>query len=147
MSPFSICIAEFRRIRCIRQKELAQRMGYEQSYISALEIGSKGPPTKEFIKKLADVLCLNEEEAARFMNAAAISERKILIPADADARVFELFHEMRERIHHLLPCQMKLMLEVLRMPEKIRHEIGILGPANGGKAVNALKTKKEAHKM
>lgn len=36
----------------VRQVELAERIGYEQSYISALEAGAKGPPTPEFIDRL-----------------------------------------------------------------------------------------------
>lgn len=50
MSPFSHFLHELRLRHQIRQAELAELLGYEQSYISALEIGAKGPPTEEFVE-------------------------------------------------------------------------------------------------
>ena len=50
MSPFSHFLHELRLRHQIRQSELAELLGYEQSYISALEIGAKGPPTEEFVE-------------------------------------------------------------------------------------------------
>lgn len=41
MSPFSHFLHELRMRYDIRQVELAETMGYEQSYISALEVGIK----------------------------------------------------------------------------------------------------------
>ena len=52
MNPFSHYLHDLRMRHEIRQSELAELLGYEQSYISALEIGAKGPPTPEFIEKL-----------------------------------------------------------------------------------------------
>jgi predicted transcriptional regulator len=46
MSPFSHFLHELRLQHQIRQSELAELLGYEQSYISALEVGIKGPPTE-----------------------------------------------------------------------------------------------------
>ena len=51
MSPFSHFLHELRLQHQIRQSELAELLGYEQSYISALEVGIKGPPTDEFVRK------------------------------------------------------------------------------------------------
>jgi predicted transcriptional regulator len=47
MSPFSHFLHTLRMRLEIRQAELAALVGYEQSYISALEVGLKGPPTEE----------------------------------------------------------------------------------------------------
>lgn len=49
MSPFGQLLHELRQKSGLRQVELAERMGYEQSYLSALELGVKGPPPTEFI--------------------------------------------------------------------------------------------------
>ncbi|PYE26357.1 helix-turn-helix protein [Paraburkholderia silvatlantica] len=58
MSPFSILLHEF-RLRCnLRQSDLAERLGYEQSYLSSLEVGRKGRPTREFVLKLVEALNL-----------------------------------------------------------------------------------------
>ena len=45
MSPFSQLLAETRRRHGLRQIDLAELLGYEQTYLSALEVGAKGPPT------------------------------------------------------------------------------------------------------
>ncbi|HEX5806423.1 MAG TPA: helix-turn-helix transcriptional regulator [Macromonas sp.] len=39
MSPFSLSLHDLRLRNGLRQAELAELMGYEQSYISALEVG------------------------------------------------------------------------------------------------------------
>lgn len=52
MSPFADFLHELRMRHGIRQTELAQILGYEQGYLSALELDKKGPPTQEFIQKL-----------------------------------------------------------------------------------------------
>jgi transcriptional regulator with XRE-family HTH domain len=46
----------------IRQAELAEALGYEQSYISALEVGLKGPPTEVFVERLIQVLQIPVEQ-------------------------------------------------------------------------------------
>ena len=55
MSPFSRYLVDLRRRLGVRQGELADLLGYDQSYLSALEIGQKGPPTPEFVDRLARV--------------------------------------------------------------------------------------------
>ncbi|WP_408733133.1 helix-turn-helix domain-containing protein [Burkholderia cenocepacia] len=37
-------------------KDLAEAMGFEQSYVSALELGIKGPPSRDFVDRLARYL-------------------------------------------------------------------------------------------
>jgi transcriptional regulator with XRE-family HTH domain len=62
MSPFSHFLHDLRMRLEIRQAELAELVGYEQSYISALEVGLKGPPTQEFIARLIHALSLSPAE-------------------------------------------------------------------------------------
>ena len=62
MSPFAKLLRDYRIKSGLRQKELADLLGYEQSYLSALELGLKGPPNREFAGQLIRVLELDEEE-------------------------------------------------------------------------------------
>jgi len=66
MSPFSHFLHELRMRLEIRQAELAELVGYEQSYISALEVGLKGPPTQEFITRL-----IAQKEPSKALSPAA----------------------------------------------------------------------------
>lgn len=115
MSPFSILFRQVREKSGLRQKDLAELLSYEQSYLSAIEIGSKGPPTPEFLQKLISVLALNEDEARQMWEAMDASQRKIQIPSDAPEGVFLLGYELRKQIGHLHPSQVEAMLAILRL--------------------------------
>lgn len=115
MSPFSILFRHVREKSGLRQKDLADLLGYEQSYLSAIEIGTKGPPTPEFVQRLVTVLVLKEEDARQMWEAMDASQRKIQIPSDAPEDVFLLGHELRKQIDHLHPSQVEAIRAVLRI--------------------------------
>lgn len=121
MSPFSILFRRVREKSGLRQKDLAELLGYEQSYLSAVEIGTKGPPTPEFVQKLILVLALNEYEARQLLEAMDASQRKIQIPSDAPEGVFLLGYELRKQIDHLHPSQVEAMLAILRLSTAMKE--------------------------
>jgi transcriptional regulator with XRE-family HTH domain len=82
--------------RQVRQSELADLLGYDQSYISALEIGAKGPPTPEFIERLATTLSLTASEEAELNEAAAASQRKFVLDLDTPEDLYWLFKDLRD---------------------------------------------------
>lgn len=77
MSPFSTYLRTLRRARGLRQVELAHLLGYEASYISALERSQKGPPRKDFIGRLIRGLKLDASEQAALSQAIEASRRQI----------------------------------------------------------------------
>ncbi len=60
--PFSELLYQLRCHYDVWQTELAERLGYEQSYISALEIGLKGPPMEEFVQRMEAAVPLTPTE-------------------------------------------------------------------------------------
>ena len=56
MSPFARYLAELRKRLGMRQGEFSVLVGYDQSYLSALDTGLKGPPTQEFVERLIKAL-------------------------------------------------------------------------------------------
>ncbi len=78
MNPFACLLHTIRMQRGIRQTELSDLIGYEQTYISALEIGKKGPPTPEFVEKLIPALDLKGEEREHLLKAVEASNRKLV---------------------------------------------------------------------
>lgn len=118
MSPFSERL-KTHRINCgLRQKELAELLGYEQSYVSALELGLKGPPTDEFVKQLITVLKLSLEDQQTLNEAIAASQRKINIPSEAPTEIYWLFHKLRQQMDQLHPVQIELIETALSLPLK-----------------------------
>lgn len=122
MSPFASLLHEMRTQRGLRQFELAEMLGYEKSYISSLEIGTKGPPTQEFVEKLIATLELEAEEQ-RFLYAAFnASQRKFVLEPDSPAETYWLISELRERIDALHPVQIKMIRDLLRMPDLLQKK-------------------------
>ncbi len=129
MSPFSHFLHELRLRHQIRQSELAELLGYEQSYISALEIGAKGPPTEEFVEKLIVALGLPPSEQEEIREIAAASQRKLVLSLDSPQDVYWLLKGLREQLDTLHPGQIKLIQDALnlkgalvdRKPEPLRR--------------------------
>jgi len=116
MSPFADQLKSFRIRRGLRQTELAELVGYEQSYVSALELGLKGPPTEEFVMKLVGVLKLSQEERFALSEVVAASQRKINIPPEAPAEIYWLCHKLRQQLGQLHPIQVELIETALSLP-------------------------------
>lgn len=128
MSPFSTYFHDLRRRHRVSQKELAHLMGYEQGYLSGLEIGRKGPPNKEFVGKLIDALNLDPEEQARLRQAVQESQRRYLVPDDAPTEIYRMMHELWHEMDKLHPAQIRMIRDVLHLRDRIntpsRSEVG-----------------------
>lgn len=115
MSPFSHFLHELRLQHQIRQSELAELLGYEQSYISALEVGIKGPPTEEFVQKLITTLALPPSAQLELKEAVASSSRKLSIPADSPQSHYRMLRALRDQFDNLHPLQVKMIQDALAM--------------------------------
>lgn len=128
MSPFAALLVKLRKSRQLRQNQLAELLGYEQSYLSDLERCEKGPPRDEFIPKLTAALQLNAQEVAHVTAALKVSRRQITIPHKASADEYHLIHRLEPQLGKLLPIQVKLMnlaldLQSLDQPPEKAKEI------------------------
>ena len=99
MSPLADFLHEFRMRHNIRQMELAEIMGYEQTYISALELDKKGPPTDEFIENFTKKFNLSSIESSRLIEAADASKRKFEIPIEISKDAYWLIKDLRALRH------------------------------------------------
>ncbi|NHZ82266.1 helix-turn-helix domain-containing protein [Massilia sp. CCM 8695] len=122
MSPFSAAFRELRIFCGLRQSEFAARLGYEQSYISAIELGTKGPPTDAFIERLVERLELDEAWRGRLCSALEESQRKIVLPSEATESVYKMFNELRRQLGTLHPAQVELMQMALKLPESMSKQ-------------------------
>lgn len=128
MSPFSTYFHDLRRRYRVSQKELANIIGYEQGYISGLEIGRKGPPNEEFITKLIMGLNLDAIEQKALRQAVQESQRKYMLPGDASVEVFRMIHELWHEMENLHPAQVRMIRDVLHLRNELkvpnRSELG-----------------------
>jgi transcriptional regulator with XRE-family HTH domain len=100
----------------LRQADFAAKLGYEQSYISAIELGTKGPPSVEFIERLTERLQLDEQWTRRLMSALDESQRKITLPSESSGEMYKMFNALRRQIDALHPAQVELIQMALQMP-------------------------------
>lgn len=117
MSPFAYILRDLRIHRKLLQKDAAEILGYEQSYISALENGSKGPPKQEFINKLIVKFGLDMHEQEQLRIALQKSKRKLIVPLAADIAEYELCHQLDAQLGRLLPKQIELIKFALNLRE------------------------------
>jgi transcriptional regulator with XRE-family HTH domain len=143
MSPFSSQLKTLRIGRGLRQSELANLLGYDQSYISSLELGTKGPPTKELVGLLISRLQLTFDEQATLLETVAASNRKINVPCDAPESVFWLFHRLRQQIDHLHPTQVSLMETALKLPQDFNRPVQETAPRIKRRYINNVKQEAE----
>lgn len=119
MSPFSTAFRELRIFCGLRQAEFAARLGYEQSYVSAIEVGTKGPPTTNFVMRLVNCFELDEVWQTRLLDSLEMSQRKIILPSEAPEDVYRMFNELRRQLNNLHPAQVELIQVALRLPESM----------------------------
>lgn len=117
MSPFSNFLITLRSQRNVKQAELAKRLGYAKSYISALENGQKGPPSHAFLECIAQFFELDECSKADMYAAVEASKRSLTIPPSAAPEVFWLLQALREAWPALNPSQIRIMNEVIGMTD------------------------------
>lgn len=119
MSPFAHLLYQTRIAKDLRQSELAELLGFDQSYISALEISTKGPPSKAFVDKLCEALALSPDEQAAIRDAADASQREYVLPPDARRETFLMWKELRDRINDLHPAEIQIMRDILALRSRL----------------------------
>ena len=63
------------------QFDLANLMGYEQAYVSAIELGLK-PPSREFLDRLVKALAFGERDLDEMETAVKQSQRRFVLPPE-----------------------------------------------------------------
>lgn len=117
MSPFAHYLHDLRISRQIRQCDLAEMIGYDQSYVSALEVGLKSPPPSEFVERLITALALSSEDAASARREAEASQRRLVLDAKMPEDVYRLIHALRGRVGRLQPTQISMIQDILEMSD------------------------------
>ncbi|HEY3431383.1 MAG TPA: helix-turn-helix transcriptional regulator [Rhodocyclaceae bacterium] len=141
MSPFAHFLRVLRQRRGLKQKDIALLLGYEPSYLSALERSEKGPPKEDFIRRLIKGLDLDETEQANLHMALKLSRRQVSLPAQASEEEYGLIHELEPQLGQLTPLQIHLIKLALRLPASLSVPTELFGLAS------SPSERKEAPKM
>ncbi len=90
-------------------------MGYEQAYVSSVELGKKGPPNDEFVTRLIQALHLDANEQATLFRAVEESQRRYVLPDDAATDVYRMVHKLWKELDSLHPAQIRVINEILSL--------------------------------
>lgn len=120
-SPFTNFLRTLRQRSGMRQHELAKLLGYEQAYISAIELGAK-PPSDEFLDRLQSGLALTDRDNCEMREAVEKSQRRFVLPADVPTETYLLCHELWAKIDRLYPAQVRALRSLVRIDELLVEE-------------------------
>lgn len=117
-TPFAVFLRGLRLRGALSQTDLAKKLGYEQAYVSALELGTK-PPSTEFLEKLSEGFPLADVDRQEMERELKDSPRRFLIPADLPTDEYRLYAELQRKIGRLLPTQIATLRAIVRMDEEM----------------------------
>jgi transcriptional regulator with XRE-family HTH domain len=92
---------------------MAQALGYDQAYISAVELGTK-PPSQELLGKLS-ALYLSERDHEAMLQAVQESKRRYVLPVEVPTETYQMCSELWGKVDRLYPAQIQAIREVLKL--------------------------------
>ena len=121
VTPFGLLLRDIRVRHGLRQADLAEVMGYDQTYWSALELGTKGPPPNSFVTSMKTKLDLADDDAFALLQAIDDSCRHFTIPTAASPSVFLVLNKLRRQLETLHPAQLALIEQALDLQGELKH--------------------------
>jgi transcriptional regulator with XRE-family HTH domain len=117
-SEFGANLKRLRETRAISQSRLAERAGFDHSYVSRLESGAR-TPTRDAVDRLGEAMALDQQELDAMLAAAGFLPRDVSSLLSAEPVIGEVLDllqdegvpaEYRENIRQVL----KLLTEQVR---------------------------------
>ncbi len=124
MSPFAYQLRKVRTERKLQQKAMAEIIGCEPSYLSALETDAKAPPQKEKLNQFFKKLNLTFEEQTELLITAEKSKRLIRLPLKGNKLLFEICHEFEKQMTKIDDDQLMMIGLGLKLTSKQIIELG-----------------------
>ena len=123
MTPFGNFIESRRRSRRLRQSDLAEMIGVNPSYISSIESGRKGPPSKALLLKIIEALSLSSEEVTNLYLSVEQSQRVIRLPENTSAEECRVLSSFVNRLGSLSREELTIIGNLLVLGEKTAREV------------------------
>jgi transcriptional regulator with XRE-family HTH domain len=121
MTPFALQLRATRAAYGLAQGEFAARVGYRQSYISAIECGSKLPRDARLIDRTISALDLDDTGATALRAAFRRSQRYDFPPPGTPAFAYDVCARLSDVIPRLTQADAKALYEFLNLLDRVRH--------------------------
>ena len=122
MTPFAELLKRYRKVRKLRQADVADKSNIEQSYLSALENGHKAAPSDRVLNRVCDTLQLNDNEKARLLAYRLLSASSIEIPITTTIEGRELLFALVPKLDRLSEEGIGAMMKMLIALENRQKE-------------------------
>lgn len=133
MTPFGKRMRELRAARRMTLKQMAAALHVTPAYLSALENGHRGKPTKGLVHQVASVLGIIWDDAEDLARLARLSNpRPRVDTAGLSPKATEVANRLAAQIARLSEDELDRMLEILRSPDQIPDRPK--APVKAGKA-------------
>lgn len=106
MSEFGIRLRELRKLNKVTQRQLAEKVGIDFTYISKIESGTMDPPAEDKIIRIAEVLNTDAEELILTAKKVPATFHK-LITENSDVPMF------LRKASQLSPSQWKQIKQII----------------------------------
>jgi transcriptional regulator with XRE-family HTH domain len=102
MTPFGLKLREIRAERGLTLKEMAAGLQVSPAYLSAMEHGHRGRPSKRFVHRVCQYLGIIWDEAEALQQLADLSHPRVVIDTSGlTPRATELANRLAGRIGDL----------------------------------------------
>lgn len=118
-TPIGIYLRVLRLQAGLRQQELAERLGYDASHVSSVEVGRKNP-SREFLECFATYLQLVPEERGNLERALADSPTSVQLLPDLPTDEYRMYAELSRKQGRLSPAQIELIRKIVCLDDEIR---------------------------
>lgn len=103
----------------LRQQELADRLGYDASHVSSVEVGRKNP-SQEFLERFAASLQLAPDQKADLERELLDSPTSIQLIPDLPTDEYRMYAELARKLGRLSPGQIATIRRIAGLDEEIR---------------------------
>lgn len=118
-TPIGIYLRNLRLRAGLRQQELADRLGYDASHVSSVEVGRKNP-SQEFLERFAALLQLAPDQKANLDRELLDSPTSIQLIPDLPTDEYRMYAELARKLGRLSPGQIATIRRIAGLDEEIR---------------------------
>ncbi|MGE0094625.1 MAG: helix-turn-helix transcriptional regulator [Alphaproteobacteria bacterium] len=117
MTPFGQKLRQLRAARNMTLKDLAKALHVTPAYLSALENGKRGKPSKGLVHQVSAALGIIWDDAEELARLAALSDPRPRVDTSGlSAKATEVANRLAADIARLSDAELDRLMEVLKTP-------------------------------
>jgi len=123
MTPFGQKLREIRAARSLALKDMAAGLQVSPAYLSAMEHGRRGKPSRRFVHRVCQFLGIIWDEAEELQDLADLSHPRVVVDtAGLSVKATLIANLLAERISNLDEAQLDRLLQEVESPETVTSE-------------------------